>query len=941
MFKIFTILLSLFVFIGQITLPVFAQTKVARKSTARKATSSSAKKTSGKTVRAATSSKSNIRSATGTRTSSASRTSSRARVDSRSNGGTIRNMGTGVSSGGSASGAANTNNCKSWYTECMDIQIANIISSYPYLADDPAVQSIQETGDPLRCIYYDNAKVEEIFGSDITGKYCSSDLMAKRQTVSIDDKTGNSSKDGIFNNLNFCSNQKNVNELYMAYNYYCDLDSSEVSALGMPINKCNIVGAKGDKKGKKSTLTIKKNDNNEVNNEDIDFAKSKNSVFATKDSMAYYAEANRRVENGELKIINFEKTNLFKNKISKMNLENWDMMSLDYEDTNDLLADLGLTADENELFSINVVPPVGAGNLNPAGVFKKASDICFSKANIKLAGKKATESESKLQTLVNQLAGCDGVESRADLERYYLAGTWRQDCPDGYYLDSLGNTCISLTDKSDTKEKYTAEQVAKGEAELMDTDFLSAKKSCDMYEQTLISTRNAEYGKFDTQLKNYIEDEVAKLIKRKTKDLNTIASAFQSLQQMDADISINLANMKADIANAKSEAEIAILSAELNLDTKKLEVDKQAIAQRKERAKMYLETYPREIIGACIPKTMASVQAVCGKNYTECIQGLDNFFVNLKQPKKLETLANMVNMQSIYMDVKGNVISANGCYEISQQEKCVKKADGSVISGLDTKDACENASGFYEWKTVEDKKEVEYSLCSTPQENTDKRYEQFALAEAPKGYVEIYCVDAPYFYDSILAPTRQGMGLLYDGILEYSCTGKNDALMRELEQLQLEAQQETSPDGSNSNNVGQFFGGLGAATAVGGAAVATGLGVGVATGLTTTAAITAISIPVAGWVVGGVLGTAALIGSLFVGSKDVSYENQRIENGKCVVTEKTTTTKAWGLSKKTDYETIVLPALKDHYMGKGIELFDKYVGSSFKSTDDLLGNNKK
>ncbi len=860
MFKIFTILLSLFVFIGQITLPVFAQTKVARKSTARKATSSSAKKTSGKTVRAATSSKSNIRSATGRRTSSASRTSSRARVDSRTNGGTIRNMGTGVSSDGSASGAANTNNCKSWYTECMDIQIANIISSYPYLADDPAVQSIQETGDPLRCIYYDTAKVEEIFGSDITGKYCSSDLMAKRQTMSIDDKTGNSSKDAIFNNLNFCSNQKNLNELYMAYNYYCDLNTSEVSALGMPINKCNIVSKD---------------------------ATDKNSVFATKDSMAYYAEANRRVENGELKIINFEKTNLFKNKISKMNLENWDMMSLDYEDTNDLLADLGLTADENELFSINVVPPVGAGNLNPAGVFKKASDICFSKANIKLAGKKATESESRLQTLVNQLAGCDGVESRADLERYYLAGTWRQDCPDGYYLDSLGNTCISLTDKSDTKEKYTAEQVAKGKAELMDTDFLSAKKSCDMYEQTLISTRNAEYGKFDTQLKNYIEDEVAKLIKRKTKDLNTIASAFQSLQQMDADISINLANMKADIANAKSEAEIAILNADLNLSQKRLEVDQKTLEARRERAKMYSEQHTRKITQHCSNIMFSSILANCGSDFSKCFN-LKTFF---SDANFLNSLATTLNNQNFYMNIDGDIIPPTEtiCIKKETTGACVKKSDGSILSGA-TEESC--TSGFYEWKAdyvIE--KEVSMSECTeTSLKQKTHEIKQNITEKAPEGYEELYCIDMPNFKEQIMYPTISGIDMFYNALLTGSCTGD------------MEMVKKMSVDWSSQygGQVGSGWGEIAGKNAA--QAVSDTLDV-----ITT--------------FVGDV------ITDIFYNEK-VSYSNAYMtttnEGGYCVRDKKTSKkVLLWTVDTSTSKETV--PALKDYYIGKGKKLFNEFL----------------
>ena len=224
------------------------------------------------------------------------------------------------------------------------------------------------------------------------------------------DDNGKAVVDATFNNYNFCSNQKDMNELYLSYNYYCDLETSEVGVAGMPVNKCNLTKAKG--------------------------GTNKNSVFATKDSYAYYAEANRRVSAGELKIINFEQTDLFKNKISKLGLENWDMMSLTGEtcsladgteckkgdknctctnSVSDLMTDLGLSSD-SEIFSINVVPPVGAGSMDPGAMFNKASDICFGQQVFKLAGKKATDEESIIQADISFLKGnCTDVSERDEV----------------------------------------------------------------------------------------------------------------------------------------------------------------------------------------------------------------------------------------------------------------------------------------------------------------------------------------------------------------------------------------------------------------------------------------------------------------------------------------------------------------------------------------------
>lgn len=547
MFKKIVVFLSLFAFVEQLNVSVFAQTKKA-----------------GTKKRAAASSK---------RNASAARASSKRSLSARS---LARASGATTTS----STSSTAENCIAKFTECMDAQIDTVVANYQYLADDPAVQAMQETTDPFRCVYYNSSKVEGLFAND--ARYCSSDLLANRKETIVDSKGLSKKKDSkSFNNMNVCSNQKDINELYLSYNYYCDLSTSEVGVSGMPVNKCNLKSSDG---------------------------KSKNDIFATRDSYAYYNEANRRVSNGELKIINFEKTKLFKDKIEPLGLENWKQMSLSEGSVSDLLDDLGLTSNENEIFSINVVPPVGTGNFDASAQYDKARNICLGNSTFKLAGKKATANEEIIQSAISYLSSnCSGASTKNELERYYIAGTVVKPCEDGYTYNAVSNACVNPDDPLDTMEPHSADDYTDGNAELEQTDFLSAKKSCDLYEKTLISTRNKAYADFDTQLKNYIEDEVAKLIKNKSKSLTTIANALGSLQQTDAQITIDNIQRKTEILTSKTDAEIASMNAELNLATKKNEVAKTKINIQNETKSLISSNYERKILSACMSTASALI----------------------------------------------------------------------------------------------------------------------------------------------------------------------------------------------------------------------------------------------------------------------------------------------------------------------------------------------
>lgn len=619
--KTFALLTSI-AFIGQVvSMPVFSQT--GKKSTTRKASNTRA---STKTSTAARST-----SRTGTRGLGAGKAISR-----------IASTTTTTSS---------TSNCLAQFIDCMDAQIDTTIANYPYLADDEAVQAMQDTQDPLRCIYYNAANVEGLFSSGADTKYCSSDLVSTRNSTTVNSK-GQTEKSTNFNNFNVCSNQKDVNDLYMSYNYYCDLNTSDVGVSGMPINKCDL---------KQST------------------GKNKNDVFATKDSYAYYNEANRRVSAGELKIINFEKTKLFTDKISKLGLENWDKMSLKSDTVSDLLDDLGLTNNE-EIFSINVVPPVGAGNLNPGSQYEKAKNICFGTTTFKIAGKTATEKEKNIQSAISYLSkNCTDSATRTDLERYYIAGTSVKLCDDGYIYNSINNKCIYTGKDEMVENEMDPHSSDEDDVELEQTDFLSAKASCDLYEQTLISTRNKAYADFDTQLKNYIDDEVAKLIKNKTKSLSTIANAFGNLQQTDAQISIDDIQRKSDIITSKTEAQISVLDAENNLLSKQLEATSKTFAVQNELKSLISSNFSKQISNACLNSANKLIEKLSTSN----VMKITNDFAEL----------------SVKLDAKGNV-------------KYREDSDYATLNSSEYQEFyCSEVEGFDISQLIEEK--VEFGECAS------------------------------------------------------------------------------------------------------------------------------------------------------------------------------------------------------------------------------------
>ena len=116
------------------------------------------------------------------------------------------------------------------------------------------------------------------------------------------------------------------------------------------------------------------------------------------------------------------------------------------------------------------------------------------------------------------------------------------------------------------------------------TSFLSAKQSCVAFENALISERNNVYATFKDQITNYLDDELAKLIRKEAKDQTSIAQAFNTLKQTDTQNQID--SMQAQNQLAQLKADAAIASAE-------------SLAQLQEANKQLVELFKDKLQSKC------------------------------------------------------------------------------------------------------------------------------------------------------------------------------------------------------------------------------------------------------------------------------------------------------------------------------------------------------
>jgi len=608
--KIFAFMLAL-VLVFQSSMDVFA---AKRKSGKRAATTGKKSSKSGK--RAASKGKKGGRSGkraaatrkSGKRAAATSKSGKRAAASRIRSG--KRAAARGVSSGNAyASGlSANVTSdslnapkaCVSAYVQCMDTQIPGFISKFSYLNNDATVEAMLETGEPLRCLYYydlDNSRSER----------------SSSVNLAEDD-------DAIVKDMNY---------LYFAYNYYCKPITGTVN--GRPVNMCGNANATVGNaiSSTRTEFVLDENGEKIVDADDPTGFKTKtvavstksaarksSDVFATQNSTAYYKEAFDKMENDELNIINFEKTQLYKNKFA--NLENVSSKMLTNDDVGDLLASLGIsTSSKNEdgsesfeLFSLSVTPPIGAGTAVAQDLYRKAHNICMGLSELptpKASGLSQKVISEELRRSVGSLksAICQGYEEM--YKNYYLfgkecpsgsvynssskkceVGMSSSDCPSGSTFDSSTGRCQApAEDDNSCANGFTynsARERCEKEVDVVDADFLTAQKSCDTFEQGLMSSRDSMYGKFESEMKGYLEDHVAKLLKKKVKNIRTTTAAISSMESLDNEIA------DADLEQAAKANELA---------EKRIKLQTEQALKMAEAKKQLIGTFKDKLITQC------------------------------------------------------------------------------------------------------------------------------------------------------------------------------------------------------------------------------------------------------------------------------------------------------------------------------------------------------
>ncbi|MBD5398359.1 hypothetical protein HDR60_02555 [bacterium] len=537
-----------------ISLPVSSQTKTSSKKTAvRKtgATASKSKNTSSKSTSAAVR-KTGVTASVNKSTANASKRSlaSTARSTSSARSSTAssrRSARVRKTIGNSLSFLNQLNDnstleeqeCLEKYTECMDNQISSIISKYSFLTDDEALDTALDTGQPFRCAYYD---------VNSTLLKTNNDLLKDDKNICINSDVAN------------CYTQRGVNELYSSYNYYCDINRSLKNNIGRKINQCNL--SYGD-------------------------------TFATKYSIAYYNEVLNRMNGDGLQIINLESSTIYKNFLNQLNLQNMESYVLDPSISSEIFNELNLEQ-ETELFSINVVPPIGASNYLASSQFNTASNSCFTVQDT--TG--MTSAQKKVATTKNQVASylnekCLSLKS--NMERYYLTGKWQ-----GIPLDENGKAIEGAS------------------SEDIESDFFSAKDSCNLYEQALISVRDSKYGEFDNQMQNWIEDNLAKMIQKKIKSTSSLEQAKTSLKSLDQDISFNMEKTAKEIQFNKmsTEAELSSIKTEYGLLVS--DAKSKTINMQKNLAKSYADNYANSVLTKCTTMIQDSYNSICGSTGSKC-----------------------------------------------------------------------------------------------------------------------------------------------------------------------------------------------------------------------------------------------------------------------------------------------------------------------------------
>ena len=247
---------------------------------------------------------------------------------------------------------------------------------------------------------------------------------------------------------------------------------------------------------------------------------------------------------------------------------------------------------------------MGSGSLTPSGLFEKAHSICMGEMSLPkpaTSGLSATQINNTLRGYVSKLKSSSCQSSEDSLKNYYIKGEVNE-CESGYSYDSDKGTCV---DGSGNEIEVS---------ESKESSFMSAKKSCEAFENALISSRDNMYAKFQDNMTNYLDEHLAKLMKKQAKSNTTIAQAFQTLKKTDAE------NQKADIEN---ETEIASLKAEetklkakatITQKEAELEVAKATADAELKKRELDVSTKKQKNLMACKEKTVTLVYGRGGRD---------------------------------------------------------------------------------------------------------------------------------------------------------------------------------------------------------------------------------------------------------------------------------------------------------------------------------------
>ena len=566
-----------------ISLPVGAQSKKSAKKTARKSSSKQKKKTSSTSKSSTSSNKRKATSKTkSTKRSLASKRSKKRASTAKSTrrAAVVRKtIGKSLSFLNQLADNTTTNEqvCIDSYVECMDAQIDGVLGKFTFLTDDEAVEAALDTGQPFRCAFYDPNSVTLKTNADLLKD-------DKSTCVGLTAET--------------CYTQRGVNELYNSYNYYCSINRSLKNNIGRKINQCDL---------------------------------STGSSFATKYSVAYYNEVLKRMNGDGLQMINLENSTIYKNFISQLNLENEASYVMDSSVASQIMNQLNLE-EETELFSVNVVPPLGANGYLASSQFNTASNKCFSAETTSLTSAKTKEDRDKMKSQNQRIAafktyGCENL--RSNLERYYLTGKWEG---------------VAVDDEGKQVEGATSEDITSA--------FFSAKESCGLYEQALISTRDKKYGEFDNQMQNWIEDNIAKMITKKIKSTASLAKVETSLSALDKQISFDMQKVQneMELTKSKADGDIALKRAEIELEKAN------AVVLRNEStlqlAKTYASTYSVKVLSLCNDMISNNFATVCSKDGTSC-------FENKKIKDAFYSWGRNVSQYSVKLNRDGDIIPSH------------------------------------------------------------------------------------------------------------------------------------------------------------------------------------------------------------------------------------------------------------------------------------------